>query len=345
MKKTHLVSLLTIITLFACKQKEGNINKKIEKETTSTNNNDDSTKELLFEEKIKKFSWNDISESNVDIGIYPYITPPKEMKINKSNSDTQSYDFHKLEMFDGNHFFNIEGRVDKMSIEMDPFDKPWNQYLFDTSIEKYLKSIGAKLISDKKIPNELINTWGKTSNEKYEHMNKFYVGDIINDKVKMFVLKTPTKKIGFQIHSNIATGSIGVVEMKEFKQTIKKITANDILKEIKSKGFATLHINFDTGKSRIKSGSYNLINEITKMMKANKDLKISIEGHTDNVGNQTSNLKLSKNRAKSVLLALTDENINESRLKSEGFGQNKPIANNATEEGKAKNRRVELRKI
>ena len=81
------------------------------------------------------------------------------------------------------------------------------------------------------------------------------------------------------------------------------------------------------------------------MLNANPDLKISIEGHTDNVGSEQANMKLSKNRAKSVLIALVDEGVDESRLKSEGYGQSMPIGDNATEEGKALNRRVELRKI
>ncbi len=139
------------------------------------------------------------------------------MKVNTSSSDTESYDFHKLEMFDGNTLFGMEGRVKKMSIEMDPYDKPWNQYLFDKSVNDYLKSIGAKQISNKKIPTELINTWGETPDEQYEYMHKFYTGDAIDGKVRMFVFKTPDKKIGFQIYSNVATGNIGVVEMENSK--------------------------------------------------------------------------------------------------------------------------------
>ena len=174
-------------------------------------------------------------------------------------------------------------------------------------------------------------------------MRQFYAGDVINGPISMYILKTADKKIGFQISSKSRT--IGVVEYQDFKQTIEKITADDILDEINNKGYATLHINFDTGKSRISPDSYDVVNEIVKMMKANTSLKISIEGHTDNTGNEESNIKLSKNRARSVLMSLTDENIDASRLKSEGFGQTKPIEDNTTEEGKAKNRRVELRKI
>ncbi|AZJ32112.1 OmpA family protein [Tenacibaculum mesophilum] len=341
MKRIYSICLLSIITLISCKN---------EKETTKNNldevvNNEVTTKEKKeLKNNTKKFSWKNIVESKVDIGAYPYITPPKGMLVNKNTSSTESYDFHKLEMFDGNSFFDIEGRVDKMGIMMDGNQK-WNQYYFDKSIKDYLTAIGAQLIFEGKIPNELVNQKGESVNDRYTYFNNFYVGDVVNHPIRMYVLKTPTKKIGIQIYSDVANAQIGVVESKEFEQTIEKITADKIINEINTKGFATLHINFDTGKSRIKADSYEIVSEISKMLKTNPNLKISIEGHTDNVGNEGFNMKLSKNRAKSVLMSLVDEGIEESRLESKGFGHTKPIGNNATEEGKAQNRRVELRKI
>ena len=81
------------------------------------------------------------------------------------------------------------------------------------------------------------------------------------------------------------------------------------------------------------------------MRTENATLKISVEGHTDNVGNATLNRILSENRAKAVMNYLVTKGINTTRLTSKGWGQTKPIADNSTEEGKAKNRRVELVKI
>jgi outer membrane protein OmpA-like peptidoglycan-associated protein len=69
---------------------------------------------------------------------------------------------------------------------------------------------------------------------------------------------------------------------------------------------------------------------------------VSIEGHTDNVGTASSNKTLSENRAKSVLDAIVARGIEKSRLSAKGWGQEKPIGDNKTEEGRAKNRRVEI---
>ncbi len=344
MKKIVAYSLFLILVVSACKETNNKDEKKAAEPTIL--NTEGILKETSKSKKIKEFSWDDVTESTVDIGVFPYIQPPEEMMIDKYSSDTQSFDFYKLEMFDGTAFFNVAGRVDKMGISMkDVNNKKWNQYLFDSSVSKYLESIGAILIADKKIPNDLINTWGDSPNEKYEHMHKFYVGDVVNDIVKMYVLKTPHVKVAFQIYSNSAMGNIGVVEIKDFKQTIKKVTADEILDAINTKGVATLYINFDTGKSRIKTESYTVIDEIVKMMEANPNLKISVEGHTDNIGDEVSNMALSKNRAEAVLKAITNKTINKTRLSSTGLGATKPIEDNTTKEGRAKNRRVELRKL
>ncbi|APU10903.1 hypothetical protein A5M85_11600 [Cellulophaga lytica] len=337
-----LASLLVALAFISCKNdkktEKNELQEPVKKEETVTKK--DVQTDKPDNTNVKEFLWDNIPESTLDIGAYPYITPPKGMIVDKDGSE--SFEFDKLEFFDGNTFFVLDGRVERMQIKMEG-DKEWQQYLFDKSVSEYLKSIGANLIFEGQIPSELTQKWGDSPNAIYKHMHEFYGADVVNHPVSFYVLKTADKKIAFQVSSNSKT--ISVVENKAFVQTIQKVTAEDILKEITDKGIATLHINFDTGKSRIKADSYEAISEISKMMKSNPELKISIEGHTDNVGDASSNLKLSKNRAQAVLMAMVEEGINETRLKSEGFGETKPLDDNTTEEGKAQNRRVELRKI
>jgi outer membrane protein OmpA-like peptidoglycan-associated protein len=127
------------------------------------------------------------------------------------------------------------------------------------------------------------------------------------------------------------------------KELMKQdITANDMFEALNRDGRIALYINFDTGKSTIKPESKSIIEQIVQMLKANPDLKLSIEGHTDNVGNPISNKTLSEERAKSVVAAIVDQGIGIESLSPSGYGQDKPIGDNKTEEGRAKNRRVEL---
>ena len=127
------------------------------------------------------------------------------------------------------------------------------------------------------------------------------------------------------------------------KESMKQdVTASDMFNALNQDGHIALYINFDTGKSVIKPESKAIIEQIAQMMKANPALAVSVEGHTDNVGSQESNKKLSNERAKSVLTAIVAQGIDAKRLTSTGYGQDKPIADNNIEEGRAKNRRVEL---
>ncbi len=130
-----------------------------------------------------------------------------------------------------------------------------------------------------------------------------------------------------------------IVEREPMLQVIQ---ANAMLEALNREGFIALNILFDTGKSTIKPVSQPIIDEIHKLLQSHTDLKVSIEGHTDNVGNAADNKTLSLARARAVTDALIAKGIEKERIGSAGFGQERPVADNRTEEGRAKNRRVEI---
>jgi outer membrane protein OmpA-like peptidoglycan-associated protein len=100
---------------------------------------------------------------------------------------------------------------------------------------------------------------------------------------------------------------------------------------------------FDFEQATIKPESFPLLNALAKTMKENPQIKkVRVDGHTDSVGADDFNLNLSQRRAAAVVDYMIAQGVEAERLASEGFGKSKPIADNATEEGRAKNRRVEL---
>jgi OOP family OmpA-OmpF porin len=108
------------------------------------------------------------------------------------------------------------------------------------------------------------------------------------------------------------------------------------------KGRQTLNVEFDFDKSTIKKGYDKDINDLANVMKDYPDLKVVIEGHTDNVGTAAYNKKLSQRRADAVKKYMVEQDgINANRITAEGFGFDRPIASNDTDEGRQKNRRVE----
>lgn len=130
-----------------------------------------------------------------------------------------------------------------------------------------------------------------------------------------------------------------ILEVQAMEQ---EVTADAMYDALSKDGFMALYINFDTGKATIKPESESIIAQIAALMKGHEDLKLGIEGHTDNVGTPASNKTLSEQRAKAVLDAVVKQGIAAARMTAVGWGQEKPIADNRSEDGRAKNRRVEI---
>jgi OOP family OmpA-OmpF porin len=104
-------------------------------------------------------------------------------------------------------------------------------------------------------------------------------------------------------------------------------------------------VQFDSAKWDIKPECYPILDEVAAILANNPDLKVEIEGHTDNRGPLEFNQKLSENRAKAIMEYFIKEGINPNRLSAKGFGPEQPVDTNDTSEGRAKNRRVELKPI
>lgn len=135
---------------------------------------------------------------------------------------------------------------------------------------------------------------------------------------------------------------LNIVDVGAMEQKIE-FSAGEMAKTIKKDGYIALNgIQFDTGKATIKPESAPLLDEVVSLLKHDKALKLSIEGHTDNVGDKRANALLSKQRAESVVNYLTSRGIAGKRLKFVGKGDAIPVADNRSESGRAKNRRVEL---
>ena len=136
--------------------------------------------------------------------------------------------------------------------------------------------------------------------------------------------------------------SLIVFEKEPMRQDV---TANDMFITLCNVGAIALNILFETGKATIQPESMPIVDQIAKMMSTNPTLKVSIEGHTDDVGDAASNKTLSLQRAQAVSGEIASRGIDKSRIVTAGWGEERPCGDNATEEGRAKNRRVEIVKL
>ena len=130
---------------------------------------------------------------------------------------------------------------------------------------------------------------------------------------------------------------VAVVDKK--KDEPVEITEKEVEEVV---NFLIKNLNFDTDKFDIKVENNEGLNKLAEVLSKQKDWKLLIEGHTDDVASAESNLKLSKNRANEVKKYLVSKGVPESVIVSEGYGETMPIENNSTESGKAKNRRIEF---
>ena len=133
-----------------------------------------------------------------------------------------------------------------------------------------------------------------------------------------------------------------IVTEKQMQQEVTA-DASSLGEEINKTGHVAVYgIHFDTGKATIQPDSEKILIEIAKLLEQNADLKLRVEGHTDNQGNAAANQTLSEKRAQAVVTWLAAHSVPADRLSAKGLGQTQPVSDNSTEDGRAKNRRVEL---
>jgi outer membrane protein OmpA-like peptidoglycan-associated protein len=137
---------------------------------------------------------------------------------------------------------------------------------------------------------------------------------------------------------------VDVVEVQPRSGEIVVVKADEMERALGQSGHIALYgIYFDTDKTEIKPESAATLEEIAKVLESRPDLKLLVVGHTDNQGGLEYNMDLSRRRAAAVVRALTGQyGIDPGRLSAHGVGYLAPVASNASEEGRAKNRRVEL---
>lgn len=159
--------------------------------------------------------------------------------------------------------------------------------------------------------------------------------------------REPSVKQPIEIKKGQAVVGIDVITSKPIVFRMAEVKVDDMAKALASDGKIDLYgILFDIDKTALKSESKATLDEIAKLLKSDPALKLEVAGHTDNTGGAEHNMKLSAGRAAAVVNALvTNYGIAKDRLQAKGYGDTKPVAPNDTDQNRAKNRRVELRKL
>jgi OmpA-OmpF porin, OOP family len=180
--------------------------------------------------------------------------------------------------------------------------------------------------------------WCK-ANYDQEHMPDMGNGCVSYGLTMKFMKGSKEVWAFLQAEEGGANYLLTVSEREAMKQ---EISITELVDKLSKDGFVSLYINFDTGKATINPDSAATLDAAAGALKAAGDLTVEVAGHTDNVGTAEANLKLSQDRAQAVMAALVERGVKADRMTARGYGQTAPIADNRTEDGRAKNRRVEL---
>ncbi|MBP8296158.1 MAG: OmpA family protein [Burkholderiales bacterium] len=186
---------------------------------------------------------------------------------------------------------------------------------------------------------------GLAIRRNYENAIKSIGGEVVHSDDNVSVMRATHG--GVEVWAEVqastkVTGRIYFVHIVERTPMAQVITADAMAAAIDRDGFVALDVHFATAKADILPESAPLIDEIVKMLAKRGSLRVGVEGHTDNSGTPAGNKTLSEARARSVVGAIAAGGIQRNRLDPVGMGQDKPVADNRTEEGRAKNRRVEI---
>jgi outer membrane protein OmpA-like peptidoglycan-associated protein len=282
------------------------------------------------------FDINKVAVANPQLGKFPYFGLIEGYRRGKF--DNKDVDFDRYEFFDGTKIVTVEGRLATLSAE----GHGASAFQVFKTYESLVTGLGGVKVFEGK-GDDMDVTHSSFSDMR--HRSPVYG----TDQMGVYMLRTPQSEIWVEAYINPNSGGpyyLTVVEKKkalEVKASL--LPAEEMKKELDAKGHVALYINFDFDKADIKPESQPIVDQIVKLLKDNPSLNLMVEGHTDNVGTPSYNKKLSEARSRSVVAALTSQGIEPARLKAAGYGQDKPIADNSTDEGRAKNRRVELVKM
>lgn len=283
------------------------------------------------------FDVNKLPVSDKAIGDFPFFSLPEGLVIQNKKAVERKFD--KLFFPLNGVMTPVEGRIWKADIIGDPENNQWSAAYFEKSYHEAITAAGGVKVHDAMVPDAEL----ERIKDQATYFGEAGSIDYWNSPAKVYIIRRADGgDVYIQFYTNTVYGGLQILQQESFKQTITMLKSDEIKKQLDEKGKAVLHINFDTDKATLKPEGMDAVKEIIKVPQADQQMKIAINGYTDNSGNAEHNKKLSEARAETVKSELIKAGIDAKRLSAEGFGQDDPMADNSTEDGKALNRRVEL---
>lgn len=266
---------------------------------------------------------------------FPHLSLPDGYR---DRNKAKQRDFDAFPFWTGDHFEQVEGRI--FAADFDKGEREYSMHEVRRNLEAMMEQVKGTKVFEGRIPREAADGVPKQVQSAYSEAASYNWNNY--DSVVYRVDLADGRQVW--VHARLEYLSAGwvVAERQGFTQTAALLPADVLKKKLDSDGRVAIQVNFATDKAQILPTSEPQLAQVLDLLRADPSLKLSIEGHTDNSGAAAHNRTLSEDRATSVVAALTTKGIAADRLRAAGFGADKPVADNGSEEGKARNRRVEL---
>jgi OOP family OmpA-OmpF porin len=290
------------------------------------------------------FDASSVPVTSANLPPFPFFKDPEGLENELKGTDAvKSFDRHGF--IAGGKVVTQEGReaLFQYNLGNSPAEHHYSELEFLRNYENAIAALGGRQISNVQLTPEVIDAAG--GRDQIERYWAAAAPAVPEAEHHSYLIRTADKEYWVHVSAGAIIPSMGfvvVLEKQGMKSSLGFLDAAAMKKELDAKGRVALYINFDTDKATLRPDAQPIIAEVDKLMTSDEALKLSIEGHTDNSGGAEHNRTLATARARSVLGALVGLGVDPSRLASKGFGPDKPIADNTTDEGRAKNRRVEL---
>lgn len=282
-----------------------------------------------------------VPESTASLPPFPFFKEPEGLASTLSDRD-RNKNFDREHMIAGDKVVAIEGKVFRDRFQLtNPDQREYSDIEFQRNYANAIAELGGQQINRVQYTNEVNAAFGGR-----EAVDKHYHGTCASDGCEnhTYLIRQGGKEWWIQVSTGAIPlhGEVVVLERQGMTSKLAFIDAAAMKKALDADGRIALYINFDVDKATLRPDAAAVVAEIHRLLSNDPALRLSIDGHTDSTGTADRNRALSRQRAEAVQAALVARGIAADRLQAQGFGPDQPLADNATEDGRAKNRRVEL---
>ena len=282
------------------------------------------------------FDINTVAISDAPLGEFPFIQLPDGYQAIKVIEKR----FERFPFYTGDRVEWVEGQIWSAGLSHQDSDQ-YAPMEVQANLDAVMAAAGAHRIYRGEVPiamHDVVKAENSSLAGEYYYGHRAW----FSPRYTSWVINRGDHQIWVQSGSDNTSGGLVVMQTKPAVITASLLPADTLKQALAQTGKVDIQVNFATDSAQILPASQPQIAQVSQLLAADPALRLAINGHTDNSGSSAHNLQLSQQRAAGVVAALVAAGIAADRLSAEGFGDSRPVADNSTAEGKAKNRRVEL---